>query len=155
MASSGRADVYRVKLLKPEYGNYLSHELLFSGTIRTLPFSPSRLWRFSPHIFKGKGIRDAKSPFGYITPETGVRDYSATSGVDRSTVEMILINTDQLLDLRTQDGDFKRFADAGDAPRLRRCRSVLLPWRWRHFCAVLPPMRRASKRRCRSGLYSS
>ena len=116
MATSGRAHVYRAKLLKPEYGNYVSHELLFSGTISTLPFSPSRLWRFSPQIFKGKGIRDAKSPFSYVTSESGVRDYSATSGVDRSTVEMILINTNQLLDLRTQDGDFTDFADIQETP---------------------------------------
>ena len=116
MASSGRADVYRAKLLKPEYGNYVSHERLFSGSITTPPFSPSRLWRFSPQIFKGKGIRDAKSPFSFVTSEGGVRDYSATNGVDRSTVEMILINTNQLLDLRTQDGDFTKFADKPETP---------------------------------------
>lgn len=116
MESSGRGEVHRAKLLKPEYGNYVSHELLFSGTVTTPPFSPSRLWRFSPQIFKGKGIRDAKSPFSFVTSEGGVRDYSATSGVDRSTVEMILINTNQLLDLRTEDGDFKNFADRQETP---------------------------------------
>jgi hypothetical protein len=111
MEVSGRAENYRDKLLKPEYGNYISHELLFSGSVKTPPFSPSRLWRFSPQIFKRKGIRDAQSPFSFVTSERGVRDYSATSGVDQSTVEMILINTDQLLDLWTRDGKFKLFAD--------------------------------------------
>jgi hypothetical protein len=108
-AKSGRAESYYQKLLKPDYGNYVNHELLYSGTIKTPPFSPSRLWRFSPEIFKSKHIRGAQSPFSYVTRESGVRDYSATSGVDQSTIEMILINTDQLLDLRTQGGDFKRF----------------------------------------------
>ena len=116
MEVSGRAENYRDKLLKPEYGNYVSHELLFSGTVTTPPFSPSRLWRFSPQIFKRKGIRDAQSPFSFVTSEGGVRDYSATSGVDQSTVEMILINTDQLLDLWTRDGKFKLFADDLSVP---------------------------------------
>jgi len=113
---SGRAESYRDKLLKPEYGNYVSHELLFSGGVQTLPFSPSRLWRFSPQIFKRKGIRDAQSPFSFVTSERGVRDYSFTSGVDQSTIEMILINTDQLLDLWTRDGKFKLFADDQPVP---------------------------------------
>jgi hypothetical protein len=116
MAETGRAENYRDKLLKPEYGNYVSHELLFSGSVKTLPFSPSRLWRFSPQIFKRKGIREAQSPFSFVTSERGVRDYSFTSGVDQSTIEMILINTDQLLDLWTRDGKFKLFADDQPVP---------------------------------------
>ena len=102
---------YRLKLMNPDYGNYISHELLFSGTIKTLPFSPSRLWRLSPQIFQHKGIRDAQSPFSFITSERGIRDYAAASGVDQSTVEMILINTDQLLDIWTREGKFDSLAD--------------------------------------------
>lgn len=116
MEASGRAESYRDKLLKPEYGNYVSHELLFSGNVKTLPFSPSRLWRFSPQIFKRKGIRNAQSPFSFVTSERGVRDYSFTSGVDQSTIEMILINSNQLLDLWTRDGKFERFADDQPIP---------------------------------------
>jgi len=106
---AGLGESYRQKLMNPEYGNYVSHELLFSGTIQTRPFSPSRLWRFSPQIFTRKGIREAQSPFSFVTSERGVRDFSVTSGVDQSTIEMILINTDQLLDLWTRDGRFKLF----------------------------------------------
>ena len=111
MAQSGHADIYRQKLLKPEYGNYVSHALLFSGQIKTPPFSPSRLWRLSPYIFKNKGIHKAQSPFSFVTSERGLRDYSATSGVDQSTIEMILINTSQFLEHREGRGEFQRFAD--------------------------------------------
>ena len=116
LANAGLDETYRTKLLNPEYGNYVSHELLFSGTIPTPAFSPSRLWRFSPQIFKRKGIREAQSPFSFVTSERGIRDYSVTSGVDQSTIEMILINTDQLLDLWTRDGKFKQFEE--DQPAL-------------------------------------
>lgn len=113
---SDRSETYRDKLLKPEYGNYVSHELLFSGSVKTPPFSPSRLWRFSPQIFKRKGVRNAQSPFSFVTSERGIRDYSATSGVDVSTIEIILTNTEKLLDLWTREGKFKRFADELPVP---------------------------------------
>ncbi|MFT5468575.1 MAG: endonuclease I [Verrucomicrobiales bacterium] len=114
LQDSAHAEAYREKLLKPEYGNYVSHEMLFSGEIDELPFSPARIWRFSPEIFKGKGIRGGQSPFSYITSSAGVRDYSAISGVDQSTVEMILINTDQYFHLRADEERFEIFAE--DAP---------------------------------------
>lgn len=125
LTQSGHGDTYRQKLMQPEFGNYLSHELLFSGTIKDLPFSPSRLWRFSPQIFRRKGIREAKSPFSFVTSESGVRDYSAISGVDQSTVEMILINTSQLLDLRTQEGDFRKFGDDQPEPSEQEWRDLI------------------------------
>lgn len=113
---SGRSDLYHKKLLAPEYGNWVSHENLFSGEIKTPPFSPSRLWRFSPAIFKSKGFGRARSPFTYVTPETGIRDYATMSGVDRSTVQMILINADQFLEQREGKGDFKTFAENQPTP---------------------------------------
>ncbi|QDU98911.1 DUF1588 domain-containing protein [Lignipirellula cremea] len=111
MAKTNRYEAYQKKLLAPEYGNWVSHEKLFSGEIKTRPFSPSRLWRFSPEIFEGKGFPRARSPFAYVTRENGVRDFSAMSAVDQSTVQMILINADQLLEFRQQRGDFKDFED--------------------------------------------
>lgn len=125
LTAAGLGETWRRKLMSPEYGNYVSHELLFSGTIQTPPFSPSRLWRFSPQIFKRKGIREAQSPFSFVTSERGVRDYSGTSGVDQSTIEMILINTDQLLDLWTRDGKFKLFDDGQPAPSDEKLSEVL------------------------------
>ena len=111
LAETGKAEAYHKKLLAPEYGNRVSHEKLFSGEIRTPPFSPSRLWRFSPEIFGSKGFGSARSPFTYVTPETGIRDYAAMSRVDQSTVQMILIASEQFLEEREKKGEFKRFAD--------------------------------------------
>ena len=110
MAETGRYDAYQKKLLAPEYGNWVNHEKLFSGEIDTPPFSPSRLWRFSPEIFGSKGFGRARSPFTYVTPETGIRDYAAMSQVDQSTVQMILIAAEQFLEEREKKGEFKRFA---------------------------------------------
>lgn len=110
MAETGRYDAYRKKLLAPEYGNWVNHEKLFSGEINTPPFSPSRLWRFSPEIFGSKGFGRARSPFTYVTPETGIRDYAAMSQVDQSTVQMMLIAAEQFLEEREKKGEFKCFA---------------------------------------------
>lgn len=110
MAETGRYDAYRKKLLAPEYGNWVNHEKLFSGEINTPPFSPSRLWRFSPEIFESKGFGRARSPFTYVTPETGIRDYAAMSQVDQSTVQMMLIAAEQFLEEREKKGEFKCFA---------------------------------------------
>ncbi|MEC9093085.1 MAG: DUF1588 domain-containing protein [Planctomycetota bacterium] len=118
------AEARRNKLLLPEYGNYVNHDLLFSGRLQSLAFSPSRLWRFSPQLFKGKGIRDAKSPFSFVTGEGNIRDYAAISAVDQSTIQMILINTHHLLDQRKQEGEFKRF-QSGKLPEFAEIRNFL------------------------------
>ena len=36
------------KLRYPDYGNYVDHEKLFSGEIKTAPFTPARRWLVSP-----------------------------------------------------------------------------------------------------------
>ena len=63
MVASGRFEAYRTKLLSPEFGNWVDHEKLFSGEINLPPYSPARLWRFSPEIFASKGFGNAKSPY--------------------------------------------------------------------------------------------
>lgn len=40
------------KLILPEYGNYIDHESLFSGTIKDMPYTPARIWRQRPSIYK-------------------------------------------------------------------------------------------------------
>ena len=107
LQAAGKGDVYRKKLLAPEYGNWVNHEQLFSGNIQTLPYSPSRLWRFSPEIFVKKGLGDAKSPYTYVTSERGLRDYAATSMVDQSTVQMMLMVANTFLAERERRGEFK------------------------------------------------
>ena len=83
---AGSGEAYRKKLLAPEYGNWVNHEKLFSGKVKTPPFSPARLWRFNSEVFSHKGFGNAKSPFSYVTPERGIRDYAAMSVADQSTV---------------------------------------------------------------------
>lgn len=114
MQETDRFEAYQKKLLAPEYGNWVSHEKLFSGKIETPPFSPARMWRFSPEIFAQRGFGNAKSPYTYVTSERGIRDYAAISITDQSTVQMMLIAADSFLSHRDKRGEFARFAD--DAP---------------------------------------
>ena len=39
------------KLLFPEFGNYINHEKLFDGSVKDMPYTPSRLWRSGPGIY--------------------------------------------------------------------------------------------------------
>ena len=112
--TSGSGEAYQKKLLAPEYGNWVNHQQLFSGDIDTPPYSPARIWRFSPEIFALRGFGKAKSPFTYVTSERGLRDYSAMSHADQSTVQMILIAADSFLAEREKRGEFNSFAN--DAP---------------------------------------
>ena len=116
LLAAGQGDTYRKKLLAPEYGNWVNHEKLFSGEIDTPPFSPSRLWRFSPDLFERKGYGNVRSPFTYVTPKTGIRDFAAISTADQSTVQMILINAEQFLEQREKKGEFEAFAEDGPTP---------------------------------------
>jgi hypothetical protein len=110
LEKAGQAGNHRRKLLSPRYGNWVNHEKLFSGQIKTLPYSPARLWRLSPEIFDHRGFGRARSPFTYTTPERGIRDYAAMSQVDQSTVQMILLTARQFLEEREQRGEFRDFA---------------------------------------------
>lgn len=116
LLAAGQSDAYRKKLLAPEYGNRVSHEKLFSGEIDTPPFSPSRLWRFSPELFARKGYGNARSPFTYVTSAAGIRDYAAMSSADQSTVQMILINAEQFLEQREKKGEFEALAEDRPTP---------------------------------------
>ncbi len=49
-----KKSVFKQKLKKPKYGNYVSHKKLFSGAIKEKPWSPARRWLISPHIFNEK-----------------------------------------------------------------------------------------------------
>ena len=116
LLTAGSGDAYRKKLLAPEYGNWVNHEKLFSGEIKTPPFSPARIWRFSTEIFAHKGFGKAKSPFTYVTSERGIRDYAALSIADQSTVQMKIIVADSFLTDREKRGDFADFTDDKPMP---------------------------------------
>ena len=125
LVRSGKGDAYRKKLLMPEYGNWVNHEQLFSGDIEIPPYSPSRLWRFSPEIFAKKGFGDAKSPYSHVTSERGLRDYAATSMVDQSTVQMMLMVANSFIVDRERRGDFKQFTDDQPLPDTETLRNVV------------------------------
>jgi len=40
------------KLLLPEYGNFVDHDRLFDGTVKRQPYTPARLWRQRPDIYR-------------------------------------------------------------------------------------------------------
>ena len=40
------------KLLRPEFGNLVDHEKLFSGEVNDKPYTPARLWRQRPDIYR-------------------------------------------------------------------------------------------------------
>ncbi|MFT5468425.1 MAG: hypothetical protein ACI8UO_003534, partial [Verrucomicrobiales bacterium] len=125
LLTAGSGEVYRKKLLAPEYGNWVNHEKLFSGEIDTPPFSPSRLWRFSPEIFAFKGFGSAKSPYTFVTSERGIRDYAAMSVADQSTVQMTMIVADSFLAHREQRDEFEDFADDKPTPEEEALRGVI------------------------------
>ena len=118
LIESGKAEGYLKKLLAPEYGNRINHEKLFSGEITTPPFSPSRLWRVSPAIFKQRNFQ-GRSPFSYVTGEKGIRDYAELSPVDRSTIQMLMINANKWLEQRLANNDFKEFSNDLPTPSAR------------------------------------
>ncbi|MEZ6057256.1 MAG: DUF1588 domain-containing protein [Planctomycetaceae bacterium] len=76
------------KLRYPDFGNYVDHELLFGGTIKEAPFTPSRRWLVSPQIFHERvnevfGLTDRarqQNFYGVTNPfvlpdNSGVRDF--------------------------------------------------------------------------------
>ena len=46
------------KLLLPEFGNFVDHEKLFSGEVKDKPYTPARLWRQRPDIYRRIWGRD-------------------------------------------------------------------------------------------------
>lgn len=80
------------KLRYPAYGNYVDHDLLFGGTVKSAGFSPARRWLVSPQIFAERVLdvfqlqgrdRDAKRLQGFVgvtnpfvlPDQSGVRYY--------------------------------------------------------------------------------
>lgn len=76
------------KLRYPDFGNYVDHEKLFNGSIKTAPYTPARRWLVSPQIFEER-VRDVfqlparqrkldlygvSNPF-LLPDRSGVRDY--------------------------------------------------------------------------------
>lgn len=97
LQESEYGESYRRKLVMPEYGNWVDHETLFSGKIKTPAYSPSRLWRLSPQIYSANHRNESANPFVFSTRDTGLRDYAATSSVDQSTIETVIMTVNRKL----------------------------------------------------------
>ncbi|MFM2221964.1 MAG: hypothetical protein RLZZ78_221 [Armatimonadota bacterium] len=103
---SGNASSLYQKLEHPDYGNLVSHEKLFSGEIKTKPFSPARLWRTSPNVFDnvkssyGGDSRSIRQPF-LVEDRKGIKEYANLLFADSAVVDVLLANAgycaDQLI----------------------------------------------------------
>ncbi|MEK6239566.1 MAG: hypothetical protein N2C14_33020, partial [Planctomycetales bacterium] len=89
----------------PAMGNYVDHEALFSGKHQGPSWSPSRLWRISPYISNGKyadrkqlgrHLNGASQPFN-VADEPNIKDYAGMWRIDGPTLELLLLNADQLV----------------------------------------------------------
>ena len=105
--SSGKAFEVRSRMLLPEFGNRVDHDLLFNGSIKEMPSSPPRLWRISPYIFLGKGFQPGpgvkNEPITYSTKSEGLRDYSTQEIVGESGFSMLMMAFDDILSKQMHD----------------------------------------------------
>ncbi|MDX1948771.1 MAG: DUF1588 domain-containing protein [Pirellulaceae bacterium] len=93
------------KLQLPGHGNRVDHEALFAANPNTPGASPSRLWRLSPQIYvsfvprvAGKGHQGGQ-PFSAASGE-GFKDYASLFVVDEPTINQLLRNSAQILDVQ-------------------------------------------------------
>lgn len=112
------------KLRFPNYGNYVDHDLLFSGKINEPAFTPARRWLLSPQIFEER-VREVlqvedrhrrNSLYGITNPfllpeQSGVRDYDNTT-LDGGHLLVMLnnaewISTKQIRAARVKAGEIK------------------------------------------------
>mgnify|MGYP003634430252 CR=1 FL=1 len=112
------------KLRYPDFGNYVSHQKLFSGNITDAPYSPARRWLVSPQIFEErvKDVfllegRDRQSNlYGLTNPlmlpeRSGIRDYDNTTLNGGHLLVMLpnaeWISTKQIRAARVAHGELK------------------------------------------------
>lgn len=104
---------FRAKMQRPEYGNYVDHEKLFSGEITAEPFSPPRLWRRSPDHFDlakqtyfgvhgnpGRTVGEVdklQQPF-HAGDADGIADYAALFYADSATFDTLYRNAAFVVD---------------------------------------------------------
>ena len=87
---AGKGFEIESRMLLPEFGNRVSHELLFDGSISTPPFTPSRLWKMSPHIYGGKNYQPhvtggiEAQPVSYKSKSGGLRDFADQEIMDEA-----------------------------------------------------------------------
>lgn len=112
------------KLRDHDYANFISHEKLFSGKIKTKPYTQSRRWLVRPEIFQQrvKGIfREQGHSHGvklfgitnpFVLPErSGIRDYDTTA-LNGGHLLIMLSNAEwishkQIRSARVKNGELK------------------------------------------------
>ncbi len=105
------------QLESPSFGNLVSHEKLFSGEIKTKPFSPARLWRVSEKVFDnvkseyGVDVEKIRQPF-ILDDKKGIRDYANLLFADSAVVEVLMANAGYCVDeLMEKDKAVKALAN--------------------------------------------
>ena len=119
--SGNVANLYH-KLENPNYGNLVNHEKLFSGEIKTKPFSPARLWRMSEKVFNntksnyGVDVTNIRQPF-ILDDKKGIRDYANLLFADSAVVNVLMANAGYCVDqLLKKDQAIKDLATGAPTP---------------------------------------
>ena len=119
LKKTGNAASLYQKLESPNYGNFVSHEKLFSGEIKTKPFSPARLWRTSQNIFDnaksnyGVDVINIRQPF-LVDDKKGIKDYANLLFADSAVVSVLMSNASYCADqLMEKDQTFRSIATSG------------------------------------------
>ncbi|MEI6232956.1 MAG: DUF1588 domain-containing protein [Planctomycetota bacterium] len=101
------------KLMLPGHGNRVDHAALFAGTITEPSASPARIWRMSPQLYSSfiprvtgakAGSKNAKIAQAFSTGSLGFRDYSALYAIDEPTVDQLLRNAQQVVEIQSSKG---------------------------------------------------
>ncbi len=114
LRKAGYSADLRQKMQSPAYGNYVNHEQLFDGSVKSGGYTPSRLWKRGPHHFESLLIRGiglgegnngrpngnlttVKQPFS-IEERAGIVDYAAITFADSATLGTLLRNAEVIVD---------------------------------------------------------
>lgn len=123
LKGAGRGELIRSRLLLPEHGNRVNHELLFGGTITTPSFTPARLWRMSPHVYRGKRYQLNRAggveaePVSYSSGGGGIRDYASEEVMDESGfLTLKAAFEDIITELMQSRSSFRAIAESDTAP---------------------------------------
>ena len=105
------------RLKQPLMGNLVDHQRLFDGKTTGPGWSPARLWRISPYIHRGNHTQsnhyngdkkpgifahyymDVSQPFS-LPEVAGIRDYAARGHLDVPTLELLLLNANEMINLQ-------------------------------------------------------
>ncbi len=132
LTAAGSGFELEARLLLPEFGNRVSHELLFSGEIQDQPYTPARLWRMSPHVFRGKryqlstpGGLEAE-PVAYASKTSAIRDYAAQELMDESGFIALQMAFDDIISTQLHEREsFKAITQSPDPPTQEALQRVI------------------------------